>query len=114
MEYIKKFEKIVSQQLSRIEKMKETKDFIDYQSLDKIVIGVIGGDGIGPTITAQARRVLEYLLDDEVKKGKVEFRTIEGCTIEKRAAAGKAIPDEVLKRLRITYFLSYHNPEKGR
>ncbi|NLP30324.1 MAG: isocitrate/isopropylmalate dehydrogenase family protein [Clostridiales bacterium] len=100
MEYIKKFEKIVSQQLSRIEKMKETKDFIDYQSLDKIVIGVIGGDGIGPTITAQARRVLEYLLDDEVKKGKVEFRTIEGCTIEKRAAAGKAIPDEVLEEIK--------------
>jgi isocitrate dehydrogenase (NAD+) len=100
MEYIKKFEKIVSQQLSRIEKMKETKDFIDYQSLDKIVIGVIRGDGIGPTITAQARRVLEYLLDDEVKKGKVEFRTIEGCTIEKRAAAGKAIPDEVLEEIK--------------
>ena len=92
MEYIKKFEKIVSQQLSRIEKMKETKDFIDYQSLDKIVIGVIGGDGIGPTITAQARRVLEYLLDDEVKKGKVEFRTIEGCTMKSVQQQEKLYP----------------------
>ncbi|NLY70196.1 MAG: isocitrate/isopropylmalate dehydrogenase family protein [Clostridiales bacterium] len=100
MDYIKDFEKIVSQQLSRVEKMKQTQDFIDYQSLDKIIIGVIGGDGIGPIITAHAKRVLEYLLGDEVKKGKVEFRTIEGCTIEKRAAAGKAIPDDVLDEIK--------------
>ena len=100
MDYIKDFEKIVSQQLSRVEKMKQTQDFIDYQSLDKIIIGVIGGDGIGPIITAHAKRVLEYLLGDEVKRGKVEFRTIEGCTIEKRAAAGKAIPDDVLDEIK--------------
>ncbi len=96
MDYMKAFEAIVAQQLARVEKMKLDTDFINYQSLDKIIIGVIGGDGIGPAITAQAHRVLEQLLADEVEAGKVEFKVIDGCTIENRAAAGKAIPDDVL------------------
>lgn len=93
---MKAFESIVAQQLARIEKMKKDTDFIDYQALDKIVIGVIGGDGIGPAITAQAHRVLERLLNDEIITGKVEFKIIDGCTIENRAKVGKAIPDDVL------------------
>ena len=71
--YLEKFEAIVKQQLARVEKMKSDKDFVDYKALDKIIIGVVGGDGIGPAITAQAQRVLEHLLADEVKSGKVEF-----------------------------------------
>lgn len=96
MNYAESFEKIVAQQIARVEKMKETTDFINYQALDKIIIGVIGGDGIGPAITNQAHRILENLLAKEVKAGKVEFRVIDSCTIENRAAAGKAIPDDVL------------------
>lgn len=80
--------------------MKQQKDFINYAELDKIIIGVVGGDGIGPAITAQAQRVLEYLLVDEVKKGKVEFRTIEGLTIENRVKVNKAIPDDVLEEIK--------------
>ena len=99
-EYMKAFEALVAQQLARVEKMKSDTEFIDYQALDKIILGVIGGDGIGPAITAQAQRVLEQLLADEVKKGKVEFRVIDGCTIENRAAAGKAIPDDVLVEIK--------------
>lgn len=98
--YLEKFESIVKQQLARVEKMKNDRDFVDYKALDRIIIGVVGGDGIGPAITAQAQRVLEYLLADEVKAGKVEFRVIDGCTIENRAAAGKAIPDDVLEELK--------------
>ncbi|MDO4482400.1 MAG: isocitrate/isopropylmalate family dehydrogenase [Bacillota bacterium] len=98
--YLEKFEQIVQQQLARVEKMKNDRDFVDYKALDKIIIGVVGGDGIGPAITAQAQRVLEHLLADEVKAGKVEFRVIDGCTIENRAAAGKAIPDDVLEELK--------------
>ena len=98
--YLEKFEAIVKQQLARVEKMKSDKDFVDYKALEKIIIGVVGGDGIGPAITAQAQRVLEHLLADEVKSGKVEFKVIDGCTIENRAAAGKAIPDDVLEELK--------------
>jgi len=40
--------KLIEQQFARIEKMKAQTDFIDYSSLKPIVIGVVGGDGIGP------------------------------------------------------------------
>ncbi|NLK71385.1 MAG: isocitrate/isopropylmalate dehydrogenase family protein [Clostridiales bacterium] len=105
MDYIKEFEKLVQGQLARVEKMKEDKEFIKYDALDKIIIGVIGGDGIGPAITAQAHRVLEFLLDKEVKANKVEFRVIDGCTIENRAAANKAIPDDVLVEIKKCHVL---------
>ena len=105
MDYMKAFEAIVMQQLARVEKMKTDTGFINYQTLDKIILGVIGGDGIGPAITAQAHRVLEQLLADEVKAGKVEFKVIDGCTIERRAAAGKAIPDDVLTEIKKCHVL---------
>src|SRR5690554_342191 len=92
--------KLIEQQFARIEKMKAQTDFIDYSSLKPIVIGVVGGDGIGPFITAQAQRVLEFLLKDEVKEGKVTFRVIEGLTIENRAKHGQAIPDDILAELK--------------
>lgn len=95
-----KFGELIRKQLARVEEMKAQGDFVDYKSLDKIVIGVCGGDGIGPAITAQAQRVLEYLLADDVKSGKVEFRVIDGLTIERRAAEMAAIPEEVLKELK--------------
>ncbi|SHE85333.1 isocitrate dehydrogenase (NAD+) [Alkalibacter saccharofermentans DSM 14828] len=94
------FGKLIEEQFARIEKMKEEKEFIDYDSLDKVIIGVVGGDGIGPYITSQAQRVLEFLLDDEAKAGKVEFRTIDGLTIENRAQHNKAIPDDVLAEIK--------------
>jgi isocitrate dehydrogenase (NAD+) len=92
-------------QLERIKQMKEEKDFIDYPSLDKLVIGICGGDGIGPTITGDAHKVLEFLLSDRIKDGTVEFRVIEGLTIENRAKAGKAIPDDVLDELKACHVI---------
>ena len=94
------FGELLKKQLMRVEQMKAQGDFTDYQALDKIVIGVCGGDGIGPAITAQAQRVLEYLLKDEIAKGKVEFKVIDGLTIERRAAEMAAIPKEVLAELK--------------
>ena len=66
-----KFAALLKEQLTRVDTLKEQGDFIDYAKLDKIIIGVCGGDGIGPTITAQSRRVLEHLLADEVAAGMV-------------------------------------------
>lgn len=97
---IEHFTKIIEQQLMRIERMKSVKDFVDYSRLDKVIIGICGGDGIGPIISAESKRVLEYLLADDVKEGRVEFRVIDGLTIEKRAAVMKAIPDDVLEELK--------------
>ncbi len=97
---IAQFEKIVESQLARIQAMKEQADFIDFNTLDKIVIGVCGGDGIGPMITGMGQHVLETLLADKVKAGKVEFRVIDGLTIERRAELGCAIPPDVMDALK--------------
>ncbi len=94
------FLKLLTEQLERVEEMKAQGDFVDYNSLDTIIIGVCGGDGIGPVITHETERVLRYLLADEVKAGKVSFKEIDGLTIENRVKANKAIPDDVLEELR--------------
>ena len=103
-----KFRAILEKQLTRVENMKAQGDFIDYDSLPKIVIGVCGGDGIGPIITREAERVLCFMLKEEIESGKVEFKTIDGLTIENRIAANKAIPDDVMDAL-----LSCHIILKG-
>ncbi len=94
------FEALVREQYERSDRIKADKDFIDYEKLDKIIIGVCGGDGIGPIITKESARVLEYMLADDVKAGKVEFKVIDGLTIENRVAANQAIPDDVLEELK--------------
>ena len=97
---VESFRGLLEEQLDRVERLKNEGDFVDYASLDKLIIGVCGGDGIGPIICREAERVLHYLLDDEVKAGRVEFRVIDGLTIENRAACGKAIPDDVMEELK--------------
>ena len=111
-----KFRKLMADQLTRVEDMKAQGDFVDYSALDKIKIGVCGGDGIGPIISAQARRVLEFILADLVKAGKVEFKDIEGLTIENRIAKGKAIPDDVMAELKACHIIlkgPTTTPQKG-
>ncbi|MBQ6021348.1 MAG: isocitrate/isopropylmalate dehydrogenase family protein [Clostridia bacterium] len=94
------FKALLARQLERNERIKSQGDFKDYGKLGKIVIGVCGGDGIGPVITKQSADVLAFLLKDEVAAGKIEFRTIDGLTIENRIAHMKAIPDDVLEELK--------------
>lgn len=111
-----KFRKILEEQLVRVEDMKAQGDFVDYSKLDVLKIGVCGGDGIGPVITAQARRVLEFILADKVKEGKVQFVDIEGLTIENRIAKGKAIPDDVMAALKSCHIIlkgPTTTPQKG-
>ncbi len=99
-EAVEKFRSLMEAQLARAKKIKEDKDFTDYDALDTIVIGICGGDGIGPVITKESERVLAFLLKDEVARGKVAFKEIDGLTIENRAACNKAIPDDVLAELK--------------
>ncbi len=110
------FAEVLKPQLERIEKIKKEQEWIDYTKLKPIIIGVIGGDGIGPYITSEAQRVLEELLKDEVAKGKIEFRVIEGLTIENRAKVGKPIPDDVLVEIKKCHVLlkgPTTTPKKG-
>ncbi|MBQ4624758.1 MAG: isocitrate/isopropylmalate dehydrogenase family protein [Clostridia bacterium] len=94
------YEKVLRSQLERLDRIKAEGDFVDFNALPVLRIGVCGGDGIGPSITREAARVLAKLLDEEIKAGKVELVNIEGLTIENRAACGKAIPDDVMEELK--------------
>ena len=59
------FEKLLKEQLARAEKMASAEPPKDFASLDKITVGLCGGDGIGPIIMKEARRLLTELLKDE-------------------------------------------------
>jgi len=110
------FGKVLERQLARVEKIKKGDDWTDYAKIKPIIIGIIGGDGIGPYIAKESERILEFLLRDELKSGEVEFRTIEGLTIENRAEQMKAIPDDVLaeiKKCHVTLKGPTTTPRKG-
>tara|TARA_B100001105_G_scaffold254340_1_gene249921 strand:+ start:1768 stop:2973 length:1206 start_codon:yes stop_codon:yes gene_type:complete len=110
------FEGLIRDQLKRIKRIKSQGDWIDYSSLKKIRIGLLGGDGIGPQITEDAKRVLSELLQDDIANNSVEFINIEGLTIENRAKHLKAIPDDVLEEIKschVTLKGPTTTPEKG-
>ncbi len=102
------FGKLMEIQLERVNKIKASPDWIDYNKISPIKIGILPGDGIGPYIAEEAERVLRYMLEDEIKNGKIQIDTIEGLTIENRAAHNKAIPDDVLAEIK-----KYHVTLKG-
>jgi isocitrate dehydrogenase (NAD+) len=110
------FGKVLEEQLARVETMKKQPDWLDYSQISPIKIGMLGGDGIGPSISMETQKVLEYLLRDQVRNHKVEFRVIEGLTIENRAAHMKSIPDDVLAKIKdchVTLKGPTHTPERG-
>lgn len=110
------FSRVVAEQLDRVERMKKGEDWIDYSKLKPIIIGVCWGDGIGPIISQEAQRIVSFLLEDGLNEGKVEFRTIEGLTIENRAKHMKAIPDDVLEEIKKCHVIlkaPTTTPEKG-
>ena len=115
-EALNRFEMILDAQAERIERIKNDTSTIDYAATRPIIIGILGGDGIGPFIAEEAQRVLEILLKDAIASGKVDFRVLEGLTIENRAAHLKAIPDdvlEVIKECHVTLKGPTTTPEKG-
>lgn len=100
-----KFQAMLRGQLERVERINASRETIDYASLDKLIIGVCGGDGIGPVITEASASVLRLLLADEIAAGRVELRNIDGLTIENRAAQNKAIPDDVMEQLKACHVI---------
>ena len=89
---VEQYRKLLNEQLSRVARMESGEKAKDFTAMDKIVVGVCGGDGIGPIIVNEAKRVLDVLLEDEIKSGKIEIREIDGLTIENRLAQNVAVP----------------------
>ncbi len=97
---VAQFRMLLSEQLERENRMEQGEPSKDFQKMDKIVIGIAAGDGIGPIITEETVAVLEHLLKDEIKKGRIELRRIEGLTIENRLAKGQAVPGDTLAAIK--------------
>ena len=95
-----KFGELIQSEFERIERMKQDTGVKDFSKLDKIVVGILPGDGIGPIIMEQAVRVIRTLIPDEIASGKVELRHIEGMTIENRAAKLQSLPDDVFEEIK--------------
>ena len=97
---VEQFRALLEEQIARQQRMEKESGATDFNSLEKIVIGICGGDGIGPIISKESERLLRFILKDEVESGKIELRNIEGLTIENRIEKNKAIPDDVLKEIK--------------
>lgn len=92
------FQKLLEEQLNRIANMNSEK--VDFSTKETVTIGIIDGDGIGPMIMAHAVKVLETLLGDEIAKGSVVLKKIDGLTIENRIALNQAVPEDVLAQIK--------------
>lgn len=97
---VEQFRTLLTEQIERQHRMEKEAGATDFSKLSKIVIGICGGDGIGPIISAESERLIRFLLKDEIESGKVEIKTIEGLTIENRIAKNRAIPDDVLAEIK--------------
>ena len=102
---LKHIEELIKKQFERVERLKASSDLTDFDSLDKIVIGTVAGDGIGPVIMECALEILNKLLADEIASGKVEIRKIEGLTIENRIAKMQTVPYDVLDEIKKCHVL---------
>lgn len=94
------FGTLIQGEYERIKRMKSTTEVTDFGKLNKIVIGILPGDGIGPIIMEQALRVLKKLVRDEINCGKLELRTIEGMTIENRVDKMNSLPEDVFEEIK--------------
>ena len=111
----KYFTGIIKQELRRV-KLLEKEDWIDYKKLKPIKIGFVAGDGIGPYIMGEAKKILNFLLKKELEQGKVEFENINGLTIENRVKTMKAVPADVLHKIKTCQVLlkgPTTTPKKG-
>ncbi len=95
-----KFGALIEQEAVRIEKMKESAEQVDLTKKERVIVGIIPGDGIGPLLMSQARRVMQVLVGSEIEKGRIEVREIEGMTIENRVAKNESLPPEILAEIK--------------
>ena len=95
-----KFGALVENESARIERMKASQEVTDFSNKEKIVVGILPGDGVGPILMKQALRVLNELADEEIQSGKIEIREIEGMTIENRVAKLESLPKEIIPEIK--------------
>ena len=97
---VEQFRTLMQEQLARQNKMEDGSTAKDFTKQAQIVIGVCGGDGIGPILMRETKRIMEVLLKDEIASGKIVLKDIEGLTIENRMACGQAVPTDTLNAIK--------------
>ena len=97
---VEQFRTLLTEQIARTESMERGAQAKNFAAMDKIVIGVAGGDGIGPIIMRETRRVMDALLKDEIASGRVEIRDVDGLTIENRLALHQSVPADTLSAIK--------------
>lgn len=100
-----KFGALIEEDYKRIDGMNQAQEPLNFDKLDKIIVGILPGDGIGPVIMPLALDVLEALVGEDIASGKIELRHIEGMTIENRVAKGNSLPDECMKEIKQCHVL---------
>ena len=96
---VSSFEKLLREQIDRSDRVSE-ESTDKSKECGKTVIGLIDGDGIGPIIMKEAKKLLEKLLYDEIHAGKIVLKDIRGLTIENRMAQARSVPEDVLREIK--------------
>ncbi|NLA69965.1 MAG: isocitrate/isopropylmalate dehydrogenase family protein, partial [Clostridiales bacterium] len=105
-EALKSFEAMLREQVIRNvtieeERIKaENSDSAQSSISAKTTIGLASGDGIGPVIMTETKKVLEKLLSDELSAGAITLKDIDGFTIENRLALGETVPASVMEEFK--------------
>ena len=94
------FKALLDAQLARAERIKSAAPAKAYGADTPVTIGLIPGDGIGPVIMDETKRVMDALLKDEIAAGAITLKPIEGLTIERRLALGHPVPADVLEAIK--------------
>ena len=97
---VEQFRTLLEEQLARAQRMEAGAQPRDFARQEQTVIGVAPGDGIGPIIVREARRVLEALLKPEMDAGRIVLRDVPGLTLENRLALGQSVPAESLAAIK--------------
>ena len=95
-----KFAALINEDYQRIDRMKQEEKPLDFAKLDKIIVGIMPGDGIGPLLMPLALDVMHELVGEEITSGRIEIRPIEGMTIENRVAKMNSLPEECLEEIK--------------
>ena len=99
-EALNHFKALLDAQLARAERIKNAAPAKRYSANTPVTIGLIPGDGIGPVIMDETKRVMDILLKDEIAAGTIALKPIEGLTIERRLELGQSVPADVLEAVK--------------
>ncbi len=97
-EYLTAFQHLIEEQQERLKTMSQEPS-MDFSAMNSISVGFIDGDGIGPIIMKETRKVLSVLLEEDLEKGKVQLVPIDGLTLENRLLQKETLPLEVLEKI---------------